>query len=57
MHEAVDERGGELDVAEDLAPFRDAEVGGQDRRGLLAAGLQQIEAEVRVFGPPDRPLK
>jgi len=45
MAEAVEQRGGEFLVAEDLDPFREGQVGGDQRRAALGAVGQQIEEQ------------
>jgi hypothetical protein len=53
MHEAVDQRRRHHLIAEDLAPFLEALVRGQHRRGVLVATRHELEEEHRP-GPIDR---
>jgi len=46
MEETIEERGGDNWVAEDLAPFGKATVGGEDHGGALAAGIDELEEQV-----------
>lgn len=43
MEETIEERGGDNWVAEDLAPFGKATVGGEDHGGALVAGIDELE--------------
>lgn len=47
VHDAVDERGGELVVAEHDAPFGELDVGGDHRAPLLVAIAQHLEQQPR----------
>src|SRR3954466_15003458 len=46
MQQSVEERGGDDRIAEDLAPFREAAVGGEDHRTFLVAGVDELEEQV-----------
>ena len=50
VQEAVEERGGDDGIAEDLAPFGEAAVGGQDHGALLVAGVDELEEQVAAAG-------
>ena len=45
VREAIQERGGHLGVAEDLYPLAEAEVGGEDQRGLFVQMADQMEQQ------------
>ena len=47
MDDAVDHRGGDGLVAEHAAPAAERQVGGQDEGGVLIAGGDELEEEVR----------
>jgi hypothetical protein len=51
--EAVQQGGGHLGVAEDLHPFAEVEVGGDDERGLLVELADQVEQQ-RAAGVGER---
>ena len=46
VQEAIEERGGDDGIAEDLAPFGEAAVRGQDHGAFLVAGVDELEEEV-----------
>jgi len=46
MREAVEHGGGHLLIAEDLRPFPEGEVGGDDHRGLLVELGDQMEEQL-----------
>jgi hypothetical protein len=50
VDEAVDHRGGDDVVAEDLAPAAEGLVGGDDERSALVSGRDELEEQVRGFG-------
>src|SRR5512135_349818 len=50
VQQAVQQRGGDDRVAEDLAPFGKAAVGGQDHGAALVAGIDQLEEQVAAAG-------
>ena len=50
MNEAVDHRGGDDVVAEDLAPGAERLVGGDDQRGAFVAARDEHEHQVRGLG-------
>jgi len=51
MREPVEHGGGHLLVAEDLGPFPEGEVGGDDHRGLLVELGDQMKQQLAcVFG-------
>lgn len=43
VHNAVDHRGGDGGLTEDLVPPRERQVGGQDDRGLLVSSGEALE--------------
>lgn len=45
VHEAVDERSGHDFIAQYIAPFLEAFVGGEDRGGMLVATVDELEDE------------
>ena len=50
MEESVEQRRGDDRVAEDVAPFGEAAVGGEDHRTLFVAGIDQLEEQVATAG-------
>ena len=50
VDEAVDHRGGDDLVAEDLAPAAEWPVGGDDQAGSLVAGAEELEEQVGRLG-------
>lgn len=50
MEEPVQESGGDDGAAEDLAPFGEAAVRGQDHRAFFVAGIDQLEEQVATAG-------
>jgi len=46
VKQAIEERGGDHWVAEDLTPFGKATVGGEDHGGALVAGIDELEEQV-----------
>ena len=50
VEQAVEERGGDDGVAEDLAPFGEAAVGGQDHGAAFVAGIDELEEGVAATG-------
>ena len=46
VQQAVEQCGGDHGVAEDLAPFREAAVGGEDHGRAFVAGVDELEEEV-----------
>ena len=51
MGDTVEHGGGHLFIAEDLGPFPEGEIGGDDHRGLLVElGDQMKEQLAGVFG-------
>src|SRR5579859_5612614 len=50
MEETVEERRGDDGVAEDLAPFGEAAVGGENDGAALVAGVDELEEEVGTAG-------
>ena len=50
MHDTVDHRRSDGGLAEDLAPAGERQVGGQDDRGLLVPGGDQLEEQIGRFG-------
>ena len=47
---AVDKSGGDDGIAEDLAPFGEAAVGGQDHGAAFVPGVDELEEEVAAAG-------
>jgi len=45
VREPIQQRGGHLCVAEDLGPFREAEVGGDDHAGAFVELAQEVEQQ------------
>src|SRR5512132_2723749 len=50
MEEPIEQRRGDDRVAEDVAPFGEAAVGGEDHRPLFVAGIDQLEEQVAAAG-------
>src|SRR6187200_405762 len=50
VQEAVEERGGDDRVTEDLAPLGEAPVGGEDHRAALVARVDQLEEQAAAVG-------
>src|SRR6188472_1111264 len=50
VQEAVEERGGDHRVAEDLAPLGEAPAGGEDHGAALVAGVDQLEEQATAVG-------
>ena len=48
VEEAVEDRGGDGGVVEDLAPGGDAAVGGEDDRAVFVAAADDLEEEISV---------
>ena len=46
VQQPVEQRGGHDRIAEDLAPFAKAAVGGQDHRGALVTGVDELEEQI-----------
>ena len=46
MEEAIEEGGGDNWVAEDLAPFGEAAIGGKDHGAALVAGIHELEEQI-----------
>ena len=46
VEQAVEERGGDDGIAEDVAPLGEAAVGGEDHGALLVAGVDGLEEQV-----------
>ena len=46
MEQSVEQRGGDDGIAEDLAPFGKAAVGGEDHRAFLVARVDELEEQV-----------
>src|SRR5262245_19919159 len=46
VKQAIEERGGDNWIAEDLTPFGKATVGGEDHGGALIAGIDELEEQV-----------
>ena len=55
VQQAVEQRGGDDRIAEDLSPFGEAAVRGQDYRAFLVAGVDELEEQVRACGGPPAP--
>ena len=50
VEEAIEQRGGDNGIAEDLSPFGEAAVGGEDHGAALVAGIDQLEEQVAAAG-------
>ena len=50
VEQPVEQRGGDDGIAEDLAPFGEAAVGGEDHGALLVAGVDELEEQVAAAG-------
>ena len=50
VKQAVQQRGCDHGIAEDLAPFGEAAVGGEDHGALFVAGVDQLEEQVAAAG-------
>src|ERR1700694_2522083 len=50
VEQAIEERGGDDGVAEDLAPFGEAAVRGQDHGAFLVASIDELEEQVAASG-------
>src|SRR3546814_16806163 len=48
MEQSIEERGGDDRIAEHLAPFGKAAVGGEDHGAAFIAGVDQLEEQVAV---------
>jgi hypothetical protein len=46
VEQAIEERGGDNGIAEDLAPFCEAAVRGEDHGALLVAGVDELEKQI-----------
>ena len=45
MGEPIEQRGGELGIAEDIGPFREAQIGRDDEAGALVELADQVEQQ------------
>ena len=50
VEQAVEQRGGDDGIAEDLAPFGEAAVGGEDHRAAFVAGVDELEEQIAAAG-------
>ena len=50
VEQPIEQRGGDDGIAEDLAPFGKAAVGGEDHGALLVAGVDELEEQVAAAG-------
>src|SRR3546814_15284094 len=50
MEQSIEERGGDDRIAEHLAPFGKAAVGGEDHGAAFIAGVDQLEEQVAAAG-------
>ena len=50
MEQAIEKRGGDDRIAENVSPFREATVRGQDHRALFVAGVHELEEQVGAAG-------
>src|SRR5260221_14165846 len=50
MEQPIEQRGGDDRAAEDVAPFGEASVGGEDHCALLVPRVDQLEEEVAAAG-------
>lgn len=46
VQQSVEQRSGDYGIAEDLAPFGEAAIGGEDHGALFVAGVDQLEEQV-----------
>jgi predicted metal-dependent HD superfamily phosphohydrolase len=50
VQQAIEQRGGDHGIAEDLAPFGKAAVGGEDHGAAFVAGVDQLKEQVPAAG-------
>ncbi len=50
VEKAVQQCGGDHGISEDLAPFGEAAIGGEDHGALLVAGVDELEEEIAAAG-------
>ena len=50
VEQAIEQRGGDHGIAEDLAPFGKASVGGEDHGAAFVAGVDQLKEQVPAAG-------
>lgn len=50
VEKAVEQRGGDDRIAEDITPLGEAAVGSEDHRSSLVTGVDQLEEEVAAAG-------
>ena len=50
VEQPVEQRGGDDGIAEDVAPFGEAAVGGEDHGALFVAGVDELEEEIAAAG-------
>lgn len=50
VEKAIEQRGGDDRIAEDITPLGEAAVGSEDHRALFVAGVDQLEEEVAAAG-------
>ena len=55
MGQPVEQRRGQLGIAEHVGPFREAQVGGDDQAGLLVELAEQVEQQ-RTAGLAERQI-
>ena len=52
VQEPVEQRRGDDGVTEDLAPFGEASVRGQDHGAFFIAGVDELEEQIAAAGDP-----
>jgi hypothetical protein len=50
VEQPIEEGSGDNGIAEDLAPFGEAAVGGEDHGALLVAGIEGLEEQIAAAG-------
>lgn len=50
VQKAIEQRGGDDGIAEDVTPFGEAAVGGEDHGALLVSGIDELEEEIATAG-------
>ena len=50
VEKPVEQRGGDDGIAEDLTPFSEAAIGGEDHGTLLVSGVDELEEQIAAAG-------
>ena len=50
VEKAIEKRGGDDGIAEDVTPFGEAAIGGEDHGALLVSGVDELEEEIAATG-------